>query len=581
MAPEQIRGEGADARSDLFSFGALVYELASGKRAFTGHTFADVSSAILRDSPPLLTSTRSDVPADLARIIERCLEKSPRERFQTALDVANELRGLKRTLERWVAPPSRPASDTVASIAVLPFVNRSASTDDEYFSDGLADELLNVLARIKGLRVTARTSSFHFKGKDTTIAEIGRVLNVATVLEGSVRKAGTRVRISVQLVKVSDSSHLWSETYDRTLDDIFAVQDDVAQSVVKELRTSLLGEEADSDMSGQAKAEVAQAAKGRGSDPEAHRLYLLARHLIDRLTREETTKSIGYLKEALARDPTFALGWAELGWAHIREANAGWAPVVEGYRRAREAVERALELEPNLPEAHARMGWIRLMHDWDFSGAEALYARALELMPANADVLRGAGVLARTRGRTNDAIDYYHRALEQDPLSAATYHSLGLTLHLSDRNAEAEDPCRKALELAPQRLSTNALLSMVLLAQGRRDEALAAASREPEDAFRFWALAIVRDALGQRGESDTALEELIEKFADSAAIQVAEVYASRSELDLTFQWLERAYVQRDAGLISTCISPRFRSLYGDRRWGAFLEKMDLAGQSLT
>src|SRR3989454_1461286 len=191
-------------------------------------------------------SIRSDLPGDLERIIGRCLEKNPRERFQTALDVMNELRGLKRTLERGPPRSAKRPSDEVASIAVLPFVNRSASADDEYFSDGLADELLNVLAKIKGLRVTARTSSFHFRGKDTTIAEIGEALDVATILEGSVRKAGTRARISVQLVRVADSSHLWSETYDRTLEDIFAVQDDIAQSVVKELRTTLLGEKADS-----------------------------------------------------------------------------------------------------------------------------------------------------------------------------------------------------------------------------------------------------------------------------------------------------------------------------------------------
>jgi len=205
-------------------------------------------------------------------------------------------------------------------------VNRSASADDEYFSDGLADELPNVLSKIKGLRVTARTSAFVFKGKQVSVAEIGRALNVATLLEGSVRKAGNRIRVSVQLVQVSDSSHLWSETYDRTLEDIFAVQDDIAQSVVKELRTTLLGEAPDSDASGAAKAEVAQAAKGRGTDPEAHRLYLLAKHLIDRYVREDTAKAIEYLKEAVARDPKYALAWAELGWAYSRDAGVRVGP---------------------------------------------------------------------------------------------------------------------------------------------------------------------------------------------------------------------------------------------------------------
>ena len=274
------------------------------------------------------------------------------------------------------------------SIAVLPFVNRSSSAEDEYFSDGLADELLNVLAKIRGLRVAARTSSFQFKGKNDDIAVIGRKLNVATVLEGSVRKAGSRMRISVQLVNVADGYHLWSETYDRTFDDIFAVQDDIAQSVVQELRTRLLGDAADAKASQEVTAQVAAAAKGRATDPEAHRLFLQARHLVDRINRDDTAKAIGYLKQALELDPAFALAWARAGRAYSTEAGHGWAPVAEGYARAREAVARALALEPDLAEAHAQMGWIQMTHDWDWRGAEASYRRALELAPGNAAVLQ-------------------------------------------------------------------------------------------------------------------------------------------------------------------------------------------------
>ncbi|HEU5311491.1 MAG TPA: protein kinase, partial [Candidatus Eisenbacteria bacterium] len=358
MAPEQIRGEPADARSDLFSLGIILYELATGRRPFTGGSSADISSAILRDTPEPLSRIRAELPADLDRIVCRCLEKIPRERVQSALDVNNELRRLRKLLER--GEPEKPATEKVASIAVLPFANRSASADDEYFSDGLADELLNVLSKIKGLRVTARTSAFQFKETKDDVPTIGRKLNVATLLEGSVRKAGNRIRVSVQLVSVADSSHLWSETYDRTLEGIFAVQDDIAQSVVKELRTALLGEEAGSDASGKAKADVAQAVKGRGVDPEAHRIYLLARHLLDRDSREDTAKAIGYLKEAIARDPEFALAWAELARGYAREANLGWVPVAEGLDSAREAVARALSLDPDLPEGHAQMCWIQV-----------------------------------------------------------------------------------------------------------------------------------------------------------------------------------------------------------------------------
>ena len=213
-----------------------------------------------------------------------------------------------------------PFDEETPSIAVLPFVNMSPDAENEYFADGLAEELANVLAKIRGLSVAARTSSFQFKGRNEDIAVIGRKLNVATILEGSVRKAGNRVRITVQLVKVVDGYHLWSETYDRTLEDIFAIQDDIAQSVVKELRTTLLGEKADANVDKEAIAAVAAAVKGRSTHPEAHRLFLQARHLIDRLTREDTTKGIGYLKQALALEPEFALAWAELGRAYATEA---------------------------------------------------------------------------------------------------------------------------------------------------------------------------------------------------------------------------------------------------------------------
>ncbi len=577
MAPEQVRGEAVDARTDLFALGIVLYELLAGRRPFAGSNAIVVSAAILNETPEPLSRVRTDLPGDLERIVNRCLEKNPRERIQSALDVSNELRRLRKQLERNESGTVvRPVAEKVASIAVLPFMNRSASADDEYFSDGLADELLGVLSKIKGLRVTARTSSFQFKGSKEDVPTIGRKLDVATLLEGSVRKAGNRIRVSVQLVNVADSSHLWSETYDRTLEDIFAVQDDIAHSVVKELRTTLLGEAADSHASGEAKAAVARAAKGRGTDPEAHRLYLLARHLNDRASRENTAKAIEYLKQALGRDPAFALAWADLGMAYAREADFGWVPVVDGYARAREAVARTLELEPDLAEGHALLAWMQMSCHWDWRGAEASLARALELAPGNATVLRRAGVLARTLGRVEEAIGFFRRALEQDPLSAVAYSNLGLALTATNRFPEAEAAHRKALELAPQRANTYALFSLTLLAQDRGEEALAEAMREPHEAYRLWALAVVHHVLGHRVESEAALRDLVEKYSDGGAYQVAEVYGSRGEVDVAFEWLERAYAQRDGGLSELRISVNLRSLHGDPRWSAFLKKMGLA-----
>ena len=475
------------------------------------------------------------------------------------------------------APAVTIASQEPPSIAVLPFVNMSRNEEDEYFADGLAEELLNVLAKIRGLRVAARTSSFQFKGKNDDIAVIGRKLNVTTVLEGSVRKAGNRMRIAVQLVKVADGYHLWSETYDRTLEDIFAVQDDIAQSVVKELRSTLLGETQDATAGKQAAAAVAIAAKGRSTDPEAHRLYLQARHFIDRLNRDDTTKGINYLKQALALDPAFALAWAELGRAYANESNWGWASAVDGFMRSREAITRALALEPDLAEAHAGMGWIQMAHDFDWHGAETSFHRALELAPGNALVLHQSGWLMGNLGRFDEGIALGRRAVEQDPLSAPAYFSIGLILWTAVRRAEAVTALRKALELAPQYAAAHAWLSIVLLEQGGYEEALAEALQEPEEWGRLFAFAVIHHAAGRQAESNQALHDLTEKWGGMAAYQVAQAHAARGETALAFEWLERAYTQRDPGIFWTKVDPLLRSLHTDPRWDEFLRKMGLAG----
>jgi TolB-like protein/predicted Zn-dependent protease len=473
----------------------------------------------------------------------------------------------------WGGAP--PTSGIANSIAVLPFANISRDEDIEYFSDGLAEELLNVLSKIRGVQVAARTSAFSFKGKSTTIPEIGQTLNVASIVEGSIRMVGERIRIAVQLVNVADGFQLWSETYDRTMDDIFAVQDDIAQSVLEEIRTRLEGEENREKVSKKVISEVAEAVRGRASDPEAQRLMLLGRYFLDRTTRDDTTKAISYFQQALRLDPTFALCWAELGRAFSVEAGRGWSDVRAGYSRSRDAALRAIALEPALAEGHAQLGRIQIAHDWDWKGADASYKKALDLAPGSSSVLDGASVLMYKLGRIDEALDFARRVLAQDPLSAAFWHNLGLISHAAGLLNESEQAYRRALELAPQRIVSGSLLSLVLMDEGRIDEAFKQSEFEPDEFWRLWAQTILFSAAKKKDEADKTLILIREKFEEGNAYQIAEVYAARGEIDEAYDWLDRAFKQRDPGVTHARVNPRFKPLREDTRWADLLLKIGL------
>ena len=479
--------------------------------------------------------------------------------YQTGGNVSNEVTQMLPTI---VTPYPLPSANT---IAVLPFLNLSRDEEGDYFSDGLAEELLNVLSKIPALRVAARTSAFSFKGKQTTVNEIGHILNVASVLEGSIRRAGNRVRISVQLVKVEDGYHLWSETYDRTMDDIFAVQDDIARSVVEEIRIRLLGESSES-LSRQIEHDVARAVRGRSDDPEAQRLMMLGRYFLDRTTRDDTERAIEYFKQALDIDPDYALGWAQLGRAYSVGAGRGWLPVDAGFTMSREATEKALSLEPDLAEGHAQLGRIKAVYEWDLKGAEESYRRALELSPSSSSVLDGASVLVYKLGRLEESMDLSRRSLEQDPLAAGFWHNLGLTCHAADRLKESEEAFGRALEIAPQRNVSTALRSLVILDQGRADDAISEAEHEPDEFWRTWALAIIFHVEGNTEKSDECMRTILERFAEGNAFQIAEVYSMRGELDQAFAWLTKAIEARDPGVTHIKVNPRFRPMQADERW---------------
>jgi TolB-like protein/Flp pilus assembly protein TadD len=473
--------------------------------------------------------------------------------------------------------PKQLASTTAdpPSIAVLPFVNMSDDAANEYFADGLSEELLNVLSKIRGLRVASRTSAFSFKGAKADIPTVAQKLNVATVLEGSVRKAGSRVRIAVQLVNVATDSHLWSETYDRELEDIFAVQDDIAHSVVKEMRTTLMGERATELGSADVTAEVRAAAKGRSSNAEAYRLYLEGSFFLNRYNDEDTKKAIESFRCSLDVDPEYAMAWASLSFCYLHQGANAWAPIAQSAERAREAARRALAVGPDVAASHWALGAVLMYYDWDWQGAEASLRRALQLAPDDSQLILAAKLM-QNLGQLEDASALVRQALALDPLNVEAHMTCGGQLVLTGRPAEAESAYRKALELSPHRARIHYALGRVHMLQGRLDDALHEVEQEAHETLRLLGIALVQRARGRAAESEAAMRELIRKYAKGAAYQIAEAHAHRGDADQAFEWLERAYRQRDAGLAFIKMDPLLCGLHADPRWQPWLERMRLA-----
>jgi TolB-like protein/DNA-binding winged helix-turn-helix (wHTH) protein/Tfp pilus assembly protein PilF len=450
-----------------------------------------------------------------------------------------------------------------SSIAVLPFADMSPEKNQQYFSDGLAEELLNQLAKTPGLRVAARTSSFQFRDKSSNLPAIGKQLDVATVLEGSVRKEGKRVRISAELVKADDGFQLWSGTYDRDLNDVFAVQDDIARAITGELRFRLLSAHA---------SDVPQ----RGISSEAYNAYLQGRYFYERRTHDDLNRAYEYFQQAVKLDPNYARAWSALAWVLIaRGENAEGASFEQGYRDGRVAAEKALQLDPGLAEAHAAIGRIKRGYDWDWAGADAAFQKALALEPQNSVVLLGASSLQLSLGRFDEALALNRRAVEVDPLSVVAHMSLGMHAYYAGHQDVAVDAFQKSLAISPEGPETHYLLGLVYLARSQAQQALAEFEKIPAGSERAVGEALAYSALGKKAEADAAIVRLTNDFHEQAAYQIAEVYAFRGEADKAFEWLAIARSHKDAGLAAIKGDPLLKNLYKDPRYAAFLQKMGL------
>jgi len=463
------------------------------------------------------------------------------------------------------SPPAQgggPALAEERSIAVLPFLDMSERGDQEYFSDGLSEELIDRLSRSRQLRVIARTSSFTFKHTKDDVRTIARKLGVSHVLEGSVRKAGNTLRITAQLIRASDGSHLWSQTYERTLDDIFRVQDDIAGTVAHELKVALSVAEA-----------RGPAAPG---STEAYNLLLRANFFDNRRNRLDEQKAIESYREAIALDPNFAMTWARLAGAYRAQARFGWVPAIDGAAKAHDAVQRALAIDPYLPRAHMLLGQLYRDFDWNWSAARAELERAIELDPNDVTIrVQLAYLRAVTEGRADLHIEFLRQVVLRDPLDTNSLWILGTALLDAGRPEESVATFRKLLELNPDFAGGRASLSGSLTYLHRYPEALAALQKEPDEGERLANLPMVYWAMGRRAESDAALRQLKEKYGSVSAYEIAEVHAFRGEADAALDWLDRAYRQHDADLQWIKNDTWLRPLRGDPRYRALLARMGL------
>ena len=454
------------------------------------------------------------------------------------------------------------------SIAVLPLVNSTGDPANEYFSDGMSEEFTSSLSRLQDLKVIGRTSSFQFKGKTDDSKTIGEKLGVYYLLEGSVRKSADRVRIAVALIKSADGANVWSETYDRELKDIFAVQSEIAGSVARQLKVALLGNN----------GQVAQfATASTPQNVEAYNALLQGNFYANRLTAEDTRKAIGYYEEAIHLDPRYALAYAKLVPAAVNLAtNYVSNATKEGQEvtaKARASAKSALELDPNLAEAHSAQGLILVIFDFNFAKAEAEYRRALELAPQNLVATGNLANLVSKLGRLDEGVALQQQVIALDPLRAISHQNLAGYLIALGRYDEAEAALRKAVALQPQSAQNYMRLAVIQILRGNPGSAVELARQETDPFFRTYALALAQFANGERVEADAALKKLIAQDGDDAGSQIAQVYALRKEPEKMFEWLEHAWTTHDGGVTELLAEPFLLAYKDNPRFIAFAQKI--------
>jgi serine/threonine protein kinase/tetratricopeptide (TPR) repeat protein len=573
MAPEQLLGEAVDAQADLFALGVVLYQMATGRLPWRQTLSTALVNEILRTAPTPPTDVRSDLPVHLERIILKALTKERAGRYASAADLVADLRaepGVAGTADRRDRQPTASAARGIGSLVVLPLRNLSGDPEQEFFADGMTEALIARLAQIGSLRVISLTSAMTYKGVRKSLPEIARELEVDAVVEGSVLRAGERVRITAQLIEAASDQPLWSNTFDRPLGDILDLHSDVSRAIAEELRTRLTPN------------ERVRLAGARSVRPVAYEAYLRGRHFWNKRTPEGLAKASACFQESIDADPLYAPAWSGLADCHNMLGAFRWKPSREAFPLAHAAAARALELDPDLAEGHTSLAFALQYYDWDWPRSNSAYQRAIALHPGYATAHQWYADFLSDLGRFDEAFGEIERAVELDPLSAVTGTSYGDAFYYARRYPEAIARYQRTLELDPGYSWARMNLGRALQELGRHDQAIrtfeAALHDTGANLDESPALAHAWAAAGDRARAEAILARVIERWREGSVspYSVANIHAALGDRDQAFAWLERALEDRDRMMVSLRVHPRLDPLRGDPRFADLLRRIGLA-----